>query len=338
MADPCADVLVPNFTMVNASSSATYAYLSLITQQNYNQEKQKIAASADIPIADLVLGGNATYQQFETNLQNYFNQNQISMTSATAVAIVRQTVDDAARQDFVTCMEGATGLRVWFADETPTDAAVYIAYTGQPGAGPLTYQVQLLGGTATDATEINGMHSLPSGGKTVILVTRSHPQGEMRVSVNGGGYASEAVSIVPLPPPVVPPAPPPPAAHNIAGGAAVQMSPTGVGTVANGGYWNAKQGAPPTASVSFTWPNAVTITQITLIVVQTPSGTTHHQIFGIHTDGTQVLMGDLVGVTNDGQTLLQTLQPPVGPLQAIRIDTLSSPSWVAWRSIQIFGY
>jgi hypothetical protein len=157
----------------------------------------------------------------------------------------------------------------------------------------------------------------------------------MRVSADGDGFAAEAISVViPPPPPVVPP--PQPVAHNIGGNAAAQMTPVGTGSVANGGYWNAMNHAP--ASVTFTWPNPVTVTQISLVVVQTPDGPTRHQIFGIHPDGTQILIADFNGTTYNGQLLLETLQTPLNNLQSIRIDTIATPSWVAWRNIQIFGY
>src|SRR5436190_10984892 len=179
------------------------------------------------------------------------------MTQAMAVSIVRQTVSDAARRAFVDCMRGASGLRVWFSDETDTGASVFIALTGQAGAEPLRYKIHLLGGTPSDATEINGVHKLPSGGKHVFLVTRDHPKGDVCVSADGGGFAAEAISVV-LPPPPDPPRPE--LVTNIGNGAVAQMTPVGEGTVANGGYWNARNHSP--ASVLFTWPNPVTVAQM----------------------------------------------------------------------------
>jgi hypothetical protein len=70
--------------------------------------------------------------------------------------------------------------------------------------------------------------------------------------------------------------------------------------------------------------------KITALVDQTPSGTTNHQVT---LDGRSTPEFSWTGVTSNGDLLTHrfgTLQTA----QKVRITTIASPSWVAWREIQ----
>jgi hypothetical protein len=125
-----------------------------------------------------------------------------------------------------------------------------------------------------------------------------------------------------------------PAPPDITGQANVTTNPVGVGSPVGGGSWNAKAG--PEATVVFLWQNPVTVGQLSLIVVQSPSpGVTFHQVVATLDDGTEAVYATFSGTTNDSQLLRASGN--LGNVQRLSINTLQSPSWVAWRGIQING-
>jgi hypothetical protein len=124
-----------------------------------------------------------------------------------------------------------------------------------------------------------------------------------------------------------------PSPPDITASAAVTTTPTGVGSPSNGGYWNAKAG--PETSVLFTWPNPVNIGQVSLIVVQSPSGPTYHEIVATLGDGTTQIYADLHLNTWSGDLL--RIPRVLANVRMLNVKTLISPSWVAWRAIQING-
>jgi hypothetical protein len=48
------------------------------------------------------------------------------------------------------------------------------------------------------------------------------------------------------------------------------------------------------------------------------------------------LLGEIAGETQSLQVLTVTLDPAVS-CRIIRIETSASPSWVAWREIEVIG-
>jgi hypothetical protein len=49
------------------------------------------------------------------------------------------------------------------------------------------------------------------------------------------------------------------------------------------------------------------------------------------------LAAQLAGVTQDLQTLSWTSPLPLADIEAVRVETVTSPSWVAWREIEVLG-
>lgn len=80
---------------------------------------------------------------------------------------------------------------------------------------------------------------------------------------------------------------------------------------------------------------ASTITEIRLLVEQHPAGETVHQVIGWTPNRARQLIVELRGFTRNGQWLSHTPATPLEGIQYMRIATVSSPSWVAWREIQI---
>lgn len=80
-----------------------------------------------------------------------------------------------------------------------------------------------------------------------------------------------------------------------------------------------------------------TITKITLTVAQSPDGDTVHRILGRGVDGKYHLLHTFDQFTQDGMQLQIIPEEPWQNVSSIRIETISSPSWVGWREVMIFS-
>jgi hypothetical protein len=116
--------------------------------------------------------------------------------------------------------------------------------------------------------------------------------------------------------------------------------------------------APPAAAVDGTWDtdlvwnagdlppqwievdlgDPATITGLRLVVAQYPSGQTLHRVTGrANDDGPEVSLHVFEEPTADAGVLAVTLDPPVPGIRFVRIETVASPSYVAWREIEVLG-
>ena len=102
-------------------------------------------------------------------------------------------------------------------------------------------------------------------------------------------------------------------------------------------FWSAAGFPPQWIEIDLGQPYDIERAQ--LITSQTPSGPTTHEIYGKGADeaGAWQLLHRFQGNTADGQVLDKTWPQPVTGIEQIRVVTTSSPSWVAWREIQIIG-
>jgi hypothetical protein len=99
--------------------------------------------------------------------------------------------------------------------------------------------------------------------------------------------------------------------------------------------WNSGGGAPQWIEVDL--GRARTVAQIRLTVAQSPSGPTAHLVYGRRGDGSLVLLHRFMGATQDGTVLAFTPDRPWTGVRAIRIETRASPSWVAWKEIEVLA-
>ena len=77
--------------------------------------------------------------------------------------------------------------------------------------------------------------------------------------------------------------------------------------------------------------------RVELVVAQTPAGPTTHVLWIDNGSGVRTFFRRFADVhTEDGQTLTIEFNPP-SPIKEILIQTLESPSWVAWREVRILG-
>ena len=77
--------------------------------------------------------------------------------------------------------------------------------------------------------------------------------------------------------------------------------------------------------------------RVELVVAQTPAGPTTHVLWVDNGSGVRTFFRRFADVhTEDGQTLTIEFNPP-SPIKEILIQTLQSPSWIAWREVRILG-
>jgi hypothetical protein len=103
----------------------------------------------------------------------------------------------------------------------------------------------------------------------------------------------------------------------------------------SGTWWGA--GAPPPQWIEADLGQDSTIVEVRLLISQSPEGETVHRLLarGSGADSTYVLLHTFEGVTADSQQLTFTLTEPLKGIRYVRIETISSPSWVSWREIEI---
>lgn len=99
----------------------------------------------------------------------------------------------------------------------------------------------------------------------------------------------------------------------------------------NATQWGAGTSAPQRIEIDL--GQVYRLTEIRLLVAQWPEGDTVHRIRGRGAGATFVDLHTFRQKTGGGDWLIFTLETPIDGIQIIRVDTLSSPSWVAWGGI-----
>jgi hypothetical protein len=102
-------------------------------------------------------------------------------------------------------------------------------------------------------------------------------------------------------------------------------------------WWGAGASAPQWIEVDLGSPS--TIATIRLRTSQSPAGATVHRLIvrGPSTGGQYVLLHEFKGNTADMDVLTYTPATPLQAIQFVRVQTLSSPSWVSWREIEVIA-
>ncbi len=102
--------------------------------------------------------------------------------------------------------------------------------------------------------------------------------------------------------------------------------------------WNSGGDAPQWIRLKLNQPHD--IWQIRLAIGQDPSGYTVHHLLvkGPAPNDKYQLIKKFSGKTKDLQILEFTAKSPLKNIQYIKIETLASPSWVAWREIDVIPW
>lgn len=130
---------------------------------------------------------------------------------------------------------------------------------------------------------------------------------------------------------------------NLAKGAAVQVSKTRAsnpgalavdGTTAT--WWSSGGNAPQWIQIDL--GNPATVQEIYLTIAQSPAGRTVHTVYGSADAVNWQPLNTFDGNTSDSQLLRYTPSTPVANIRYIRVNTTLSPSWVAWKEIEVIGW
>jgi len=96
--------------------------------------------------------------------------------------------------------------------------------------------------------------------------------------------------------------------------------------------WSA--GGPAPQWIQLDLGEEMSVSKIRLLSSQVPAGATTHQVYAGTAPDQLQLIGTLDGTTQDNQWL--ELTPSVSNIRYLKINTTKSPSWTAWREIEIF--
>ncbi len=100
-------------------------------------------------------------------------------------------------------------------------------------------------------------------------------------------------------------------------------------------WWSAGSGPEQWIQVDLGKPTPVS--QVRLVVSQYPEGETDHQLWAGPDAGHLTLIHEFKGDTQDLEVLDYSPPSSLTNTRFIRIVTIQSPSWVAWREIQVTG-
>ena len=103
-----------------------------------------------------------------------------------------------------------------------------------------------------------------------------------------------------------------------------------------GSQWTA--GAGPVQWIQIDLEGSYRVTEIRLLVAQYPAGNTvHHVQARSSSNGVFETLYEFTGSTSDNDWLEFEPDAPLDHVSQIRIQTITSPSWVAWKEIQVYG-
>ncbi len=133
-----------------------------------------------------------------------------------------------------------------------------------------------------------------------------------------------------------------PAFHNLALNAAVTASaslPDSPAANAVDGstesIWSSGTDAEQWIQIDLGQPNS--IDEIRLTISQYPAGYTVHQVWVGASEADLHMVHEFAGNTVDPQTLIFRPPASIAGIRYIRVVTKQSPSWVAWREIEVIG-
>ena len=106
-----------------------------------------------------------------------------------------------------------------------------------------------------------------------------------------------------------------------------------VGGLGRTGLWWGSNYAPQWIEIDLGHP--VTVRRIELVVAQYPAGNTIHVIRGRMSNGRLKLLKVVAGYTTDNEVIKMKPKYAWRGITAVRVTTLESPSWVAWKEIRV---
>ena len=79
----------------------------------------------------------------------------------------------------------------------------------------------------------------------------------------------------------------------------------------------------------------IEVKAVRLTIAQDPAGATTHVISGRSDSGPAVILSEHAADTRDGEVIEVVPDSPWTGIRYLRVETTGSPSWVAWREIEL---
>lgn len=137
---------------------------------------------------------------------------------------------------------------------------------------------------------------------------------------------------------IPPPPPEPPAPHTRliygAHSSQNQFALPALGDNDPSTFWTSSNFAPQWVELNV---GPSTVSKIRLLVDQSPAGQTTHRILAGPNPNPTNLVRTVSGNTSTNQWLEVDFSPHLTNVQYIRVLTTDSPSWVAWKEIEVYG-
>jgi len=99
--------------------------------------------------------------------------------------------------------------------------------------------------------------------------------------------------------------------------------------------WAARAFGPQWIEIDLQSP--ITLLRLQLRASQSPTGNTTHRIYVGGVDKVYSLIHEFNGVTSNNDELSYVLPSPMSQIRYIKVETVQSPSWVAWFEIAVFA-
>lgn len=102
-------------------------------------------------------------------------------------------------------------------------------------------------------------------------------------------------------------------------------------------WWSA--GDSPPKWIEIDLGDEYSVSEFRLTTSQYPAGQTVHKLWvkGTGTGNEYRLLTTFIGNTQDGNTLTFAPDTSVRGVQFVKVETVTSPSWVSWRKIEVIA-
>lgn len=114
-----------------------------------------------------------------------------------------------------------------------------------------------------------------------------------------------------------------------------EMAVDGILDIGAGNWWGAGGSAPQWIEIDLQAP--ASIAALRLYTSQSPAGDTLHRVWGRGPGESYRLLHEFEGYTVDDQLLRYTPPFPWQNVQFIKVETVTSPSWVSWQEIEVMA-
>jgi hypothetical protein len=155
----CNAVLMPTIQRLSESKQVSLSYLAIIDEQTFEEIKKAIKAGATIPIADIPIGGDMSWEDFQTRRSAKFRSEQFAGAYASSIITLNQylprNVTDAWLDCQRLCITGRTNGGIHCAVIDADEDSVVIKFTWFPPPGAvkdgIVESLQIEGASTRDA-------------------------------------------------------------------------------------------------------------------------------------------------------------------------------------------